>query len=48
MAVSDGKGAGSALIEAVGARTALAVAAGIAIPGIIITLVLTIWAITST
>jgi hypothetical protein len=48
MAVSDGKGAGSALIEAIGDRTALVVAMGIAIPGSIITLVLTIWAITST
>ncbi len=47
MAVSDGKGAGGALIEAIGNRAALVVAAGIAIPGIIITLVLTIWAITS-
>jgi hypothetical protein len=48
MAVSDGRGAGGALIEAVGNRKALVVAAGIAIPGIIITLVLTIWAISST
>jgi hypothetical protein len=47
MAVSDGKGAGGALIEAIGNRTALVVAAGVVIPGSIITLVLTIWAITS-
>jgi hypothetical protein len=48
MAVSDGKGAGGALIEAVAAPTALLVAGAIAIPGIIVTLVLTIWAIIST
>jgi hypothetical protein len=48
MAVSDGKGAGGALIEAIAAPRALHVAAAIAIPGIVLTLVLTIWAITST
>jgi hypothetical protein len=47
MAVSDGKGAGGALIEAIATPKALVVAAGIAIPGIIITVVLTIWAIAS-
>jgi hypothetical protein len=48
MAVSDGKGAGGALIEALATPRALVVAAAIAIPGIIGTLVLTIWAIAST
>jgi hypothetical protein len=48
MAVSDGKGAGGALIESMGDPKALMVAAAIAIPGIVLTLVLTIWAITST
>jgi hypothetical protein len=48
MAVSDGKGAGGTLIEAIAAPKALTVAAAIAVPGIIITLVLTIWAIAST
>jgi hypothetical protein len=48
MAVSDGKGAGGALLEAIGTPKALVVAAAIAIPGIIVTLVLTIWAIAST
>jgi hypothetical protein len=48
MAVSDGKGAGGALIEALATPRALVVAAAIAIPGIIVTLVLTIWAIAST
>ena len=48
MAVSDGKGAGGALIEAVATPKALMVAAAIALPGIIATLVLTIWAIAST
>ena len=48
MAVSDGEGAGGALIEAIATPKALAVAAAIAIPGIIITLALTIWAIAST
>jgi hypothetical protein len=48
MAVSDGKGAGGALIESIGAPKALMVAAAIAIPGIIITVALTIWAIAST
>jgi hypothetical protein len=47
MAVSDGKGAGSALIEVM-SPGALLIAAAIALPGIAITLVLTIWAITST
>ena len=47
MAVSDGKGAGGALIEAIAAPKALIVAAAIAVPGIIATLVLTIWAIAS-
>jgi hypothetical protein len=48
MAVSDGKGAGGALIEATGSPRALLVAGAIAIPGTIATLVLTIWAIAST
>ena len=48
MAVSDGKGAGGALIEAVATPKAVIVAAAIALPGIIATLVLTIWAIAST
>jgi hypothetical protein len=48
MAVSDGKGAGGALIEAVGTPKAIMVAAAIAIPGMLVTLVLTIWAIAST
>jgi hypothetical protein len=48
MAVSDGKGAGGALIEAIATPKALVVAAAIVIPGSIITLVLTIWAIAST
>ena len=47
MAVSDGKGAGGALIEAVATPKAVIVAAAIALPGIIATLVLTIWAIAS-
>jgi hypothetical protein len=48
MAVSDGKGAGGALIEAIATPKALMVAAAIALPGIIATFVLTIWAIAST
>ena len=48
MSISDGKGAGSALIEAVGAPRTLMVAGAIAIPGIVVTLVLTIWAIVAT
>lgn len=48
MAVSDGNGAGGALIEAIATPKALIVAAAIAMPGIIATLVLTIWAIAST
>jgi hypothetical protein len=48
MAVSDGKGAGGALIEATASPRALLVAGAIMIPGAIATLVLTIWAITST
>jgi hypothetical protein len=48
MAVSDGKGAGSALIEAIGAPRALIVAGAIIVPGSVITLVLVIWAIAST
>jgi hypothetical protein len=47
MAVSDGKGAGSALIKVM-SPGALLIAAAIAVPGTVITLVLTIWAITST
>jgi hypothetical protein len=47
MAVSVGKGAGGALIEVL-SPSALLVAGAIAIPGIIATLVLTIWAISST
>ena len=45
MAVSDGKGAGSALIERSGRPKALAVAGAIATPGIAITIALVIWAI---
>ena len=48
MAVSDGKGAGGALIEATMSPKALIVAGAIAIPGTIATIALTIWAITST
>jgi hypothetical protein len=48
MAVSDGKGAGGALIEATASTRTLIVAGVIALPGIIATLALTIWAITST
>jgi hypothetical protein len=47
MATSDGKGAGGALIESMGDPRALMVAAAIAIPGIVLTVVLTIWAIAS-
>jgi len=47
MAVSDGKGAGSELLKAVDPG-ALVIAAGIAIPGVIVTIVLVIWAIAST
>jgi hypothetical protein len=47
MAVSDGKGAGSQLLEAVNPG-ALVIAGAIAIPGVIVTLVLVIWAIAST
>ncbi len=47
MAVSDGKGAGSELVGILSPR-ALLIAGAIAVPGIVITLVLTIWAITST
>jgi hypothetical protein len=47
MAVSDGKGAGNALVEVM-SPGALAIAAAIVIPGIAITLALVIWAITST
>jgi hypothetical protein len=47
MAVSDGKGAGGALIEALDVK-ALMVAGAIAIPGIVATLVLVIWAISAT
>jgi hypothetical protein len=45
MAVSDGKGAGGALIEAMASPRALVVAGAIAVPGIILTVALTIWAI---
>ena len=48
MAVSDGKGAGGALIEATMSPRALLIAGIIAIPGTIATLELTIWAIAST
>ena len=48
MSISDGKGAGNALIEAIAAPSALMVAGAIAIPGIVLTLVLTIWAIVAT
>ncbi|MEO9176445.1 MAG: hypothetical protein ABI317_13105 [Gaiellales bacterium] len=48
MAVSDGKGAGGELIRVVGASRALLIAGAVAIPGMIVTLVLVIWAITST
>jgi hypothetical protein len=48
MAVSDGKGAGGALIESIGSPRALAVAGAILLPGIAITLVLVIWAIVAT
>ena len=48
MAVSDGKGAGDALIEATMSPRALLIAGIIAIPGSIATVVLTIWAIVST
>jgi hypothetical protein len=48
MAVSDGKGAGSTLIEAIGAPRALIVAAAIVLPGSVVTLALVIWAIAST
>ncbi len=47
MAVSDGKGAGGALIEAIATPKALVVAAGVAVPGLNINVVLTIWAIAS-
>jgi hypothetical protein len=47
MAVSDGKGAGGALIEALDVK-ALLIAGAIAVPGMIVTLVLVIWAISST
>lgn len=47
MAVSDGKGAGGALVEALDPK-ALLVAAAIAIPSIVVTLALVIWAIAST
>jgi hypothetical protein len=45
MAVSDGKGAGSALIEAMASPRALVVAGAIAVPGTILTIALTICAI---
>ena len=45
MAVSDGKGAGSALIAAMASPTALVVAGAIAVPGTILTVALVIWAI---
>ena len=48
MAVSDGKDAGGALIEATMSPKALIVAGAIAVPGIIATVALTIWAIVST
>jgi hypothetical protein len=48
MAVSDGKGAGGELIRVIGAPAALLIAGAIVIPGTIATLVLVIWAITST
>ena len=48
MAVTDGKGAGGALIEATMSPRALLIAGIIAIPGTIATLALTIWAIAST
>ncbi|HEY1481040.1 MAG TPA: hypothetical protein VGF46_13460 [Gaiellales bacterium] len=47
MAVSDGKGAGGALMEVM-TPGALLIAAAIAIPGMAITLALVIWAIAST
>jgi hypothetical protein len=45
MAVSDGKGAGGALIEAMASPKALLVAGAIVVPGTILTVALTIWAI---
>jgi hypothetical protein len=48
MAVSDGKGAGEALIDATMSPRALLVAGAIMIPGTIATLALMIWAIVST
>jgi hypothetical protein len=48
MTISDGKGAGSELIESVGAKKALLVAGAIILPGTAITLALTIWAIVAT
>ena len=48
VAVSDGKGAGNELINTTLDPKALMVAGAIAVPAIIVTLVLTIWAITST
>jgi hypothetical protein len=47
MTVSDGKGAGGALIEALDTK-ALLVAAAIVLPGTVITVALTIWAIAAT
>jgi hypothetical protein len=47
MAVSDGKGAGSQLVEIM-SPGALLLAGAIAIPGMAIVLVLVIWAIAST
>ena len=47
MAVSDGKGAGGALIEALDPK-ALLIAGAIVIPGSVITVALTIWAIAAT
>ena len=48
MSISDGEGAGNALIEAVAAPRALMVAGAILIPGVVLVLVLTIWAIVAT
>jgi hypothetical protein len=47
MAVSDGKGAGSQLIGALGPG-ALLIAGAIALPAIAVTLALVIWAIAAT
>jgi hypothetical protein len=48
VAVSDGKGAGDELINTTLNPKALVVAGAIAVPATLITLVLVIWAITST